>query len=285
MVAYHSLAEDAESDVLLSGRRGPIRGLTRRVLGCAVIVGLAALGAACAAPPARNEAILIPPEVQTQIDRLRSPDRREQAVAAFLLGEMGEKAASAVPSLIGLLSQGWGGWEHLSVRRDDATGEIRVWGDEGSRVSEVAAYALRRIGKPAAPALIAAMKSDSHDTRLHAVGTLWDIKDSRAFHPLIEAMDDRDGNMRIRAVQALLALEDPRTFEAMVSAMADESAFARQGAAEAFERMKDPRAVDVLVHALDDEDHNVQIAAAEALGAIGDPRVIEPLLGSLKSED
>ncbi len=224
--------------------------------------------------------------------QLSSQDAEQRVKAAFLLGEMGEVPAPAIPKLIEILADGWGRGTYYTVYRNDETGKLDVGLMEHSNLHEnspytsrVAAEALSQIGKPAVPALIAALKHSSHETRLHAVQCLWDIKDARAFQPLIEAMATQDGNMRVRAVQALIALDDPRTFDAMADALKDENIYTRQAAAKAFELLRDSRAFEALIPALNDKDREVKIAAASALAYIDHPDVVEPLLQSLKDDD
>ncbi|MDK1031446.1 MAG: hypothetical protein QGD94_05525, partial [Planctomycetia bacterium] len=114
----------------------------------AIVVGLALLVAntSCkkGTTPEESTAPEIPAEVWQQIQRLDSPEPGEQVAAARALGEMGEKAAPAVPYL-------------LKTRGDSfPQGGGGFFGGEDVPPSpdEVAMEALIKIGKPAVVHLI-----------------------------------------------------------------------------------------------------------------------------------
>lgn len=80
----------------------------KKVKGILVVlvgISLMVVGLSYAQPKIPKSSIpsRIPPEVREQIERLYSQDPVERGYAAYELGEMGAKAAPAVPFLIGIL--------------------------------------------------------------------------------------------------------------------------------------------------------------------------------------
>ena len=83
--------------------------------------------------------------IETAIKQLADPDARVRHLAAEALGELGDKAAPAIPAL------------------------ARVLGDSEPAVRRVAANALVKIGPRAARALGNALKDQKEDARMAAV--------------------------------------------------------------------------------------------------------------------
>jgi HEAT repeat protein len=107
---------------------------------------------------------------------LKSKDPDARFDAAIALGRMGPATAAAVPNLIGLFE------------------------DKDEDVAVAVTIALRRIGKPAVPALIRALRDK--DTRFHAAGTLRRIG-APAVAPLMQALRDPNEDVRRGAESAL----------------------------------------------------------------------------------
>ncbi|UCD55246.1 MAG: HEAT repeat domain-containing protein, partial [Candidatus Omnitrophota bacterium] len=112
--------------------------------------------------------------------------------------------------------------------------------------------AIVKIGKPAVPALITALK-------------------------------DGNSSVQQRAVEALGKIGDSRAVPHLITALKDEHCLVRERAAEALGKIGDSRVVPDLIIVLKDEDEFVREKAAEALGKIGDTRVLEPLKQALKN--
>ncbi len=111
----------------------------------------------------------VPAEVQELIDKLNSENPEERAGAAYELGQMGEKAAPAVPFLIEMLEG--------NARFDFAgAGRITTPGVE-------AACALVKIGKPAVEPLIEALRHEDRRIRISAAAVLAETGDARAAGP------------------------------------------------------------------------------------------------------
>ncbi|MHC4497509.1 MAG: HEAT repeat domain-containing protein [Planctomycetota bacterium] len=237
-------------------------------------------------------------ELNQLIEKLSSSDGVERAMAAYRLGEMGEKAAAAAPQLIELLKEGHTG-QYLAVSKKEGSDELEVssfW--TGRIITEqdlvranssgsacwVAAAALRQIGRPAVPALIEALKQNSYELRMHVCEILGDIGDPSAFEALLEMMKDRDYNVSARAIAAVRKINHPDTVERLIEALKDDNQYLRQSSAEALGYIKDAKAVGPLIDTLKDKDENVRINAAKALAWINDPRALEPLLEMLRDQ-
>jgi len=120
------------------------------------------------------------------VDSLDNKDVIVRINAAQELGDMGEKAADAVPALIKCL--------------DDDKAEVR----------KNAAYALAKIGKPAVPALLDVLKHKDPTIRKNTVFTLGemgaDAKDALA--ALTELYEnDQDKDVRICAEHAIKKIQ------------------------------------------------------------------------------
>ena len=107
---------------------------------------------------------------------------------------------------------------------------------------------LQKLGAPAVPELIVALKEDVREVRWVAATDLGEIKDPAAVAPLIEAL------------------------------AADRESSVREAAAQALGQLKDPAAVEPLIAALKDRDQGVRMEAAKALGELGDRRAVAPLI-------
>jgi len=232
-----------------------------------------------------------PPAVPALLERLGAPERQARVVALQALGFLGDDAKSAVPRLIGLLSD------------PDLRGE--------------AASALGGIGaRDAIPALIAGLKDPDPDFRARAAETLgrigWERQAAQystrtvargAVAPLAAALKDPDPGVRAAAARALrdIGSEASVAIPELVAALSDPVAGVRLAALRAFGRvgyvpagsrgvglalLKDPdprvreaatgaidedalktgTAVAGLLAALKDQDADVRAAAARALG-------------------
>src|SRR2546427_698347 len=184
--------------------------------------------------------------------------------------------------------------------------------DEDRAVREAATTALRKIGPPAAPALIVALQDPNGNVQEAAVAILKDVATPEALGkigaeeavvPLCDVMlHDRDMAVRQDAAKALGSIGHPAAFEALEKAVTDLSV--RPYAVDALGKLKDPRAVPILIDvvagknrpanarrvpvcgdesgALDVEEMEVQIFAVGGLAEIGDDRAIQPLIRALK---
>jgi HEAT repeat protein len=183
-------------------------------------------------------------------------DRREAAAGA--LGEIGD--TRAVEPLITALRDK-SRWVRMKV----------IW-------------SLRKIGAPAVPSLIAALRN-SETNREAVVEALGEMRDVRAVEVLVAALKNEAAPMREAAAEALGKIGDVRAVKPLIAALGDEDRCVRKAAAMALGMIGDARAVTPLISALSDEDHSIRGAAAIALGQIGDARAVVPLLETLKDKE
>jgi HEAT repeat protein len=216
-----------------------------------------------------------PPEVQAEIQVLRTGDALAKVRAATRLGKMGDQAKGASLALIEALKD----TTAVNARRRERTS-----------AAEEAADALGKM--PAAVhALVAALKDTHGGVRGGAARALGGIKDVQAVEPLVAALRDR-----YTARHAVAALDkiDPewrkgqatgRAVPGFVAALGDADPEVRHSAVWALGQVRDVRAVEPLIAALRDTDQDVRAAAVRALGEIGDVRAIEPLVAALRDSN
>lgn len=160
---------------------------------------------------------------------------------------------SAVPGLV------------RAVADSNANADVRV----------TAAYVLRRIGRPALPALIQTLKHKDPGTRCRAVRTLeWIGPEAHEAVPaLTQALEDRDYHVRGHAAEAIAHI-DPTVHDIvpiLIRSSRDSSRNLRWRAAWALGRARPVRqeAITALVDLLGDPHYFVQARAAMSLGEIG----------------
>ena len=221
--------------------------------------------------PKRNIPQDIPADVKQQIERLYSKEWKERSYAAIQLGEMGTRAVSAIPFLIGIL--GDCGWLPTSDPFDPGT---------------EAEEALEKMGTFTRSSLIVALKDRNPTVRASAAALLEKVGDSTAVESLILLLKDRNSRVRENAASALGKIKDSRAVEPLIAVLKDKDLLlVRCNVAEALGEIRDPRAIEPLFTAMkieDAMDMNLANAAAEALGKIGTPRAIKLLIAILKED-
>jgi len=80
----------------------------------------------------------------------------------------------------------------LAEKADEAATQplVRALNDEDAMVCNLAAHALVKIGKPAVPFLIEAVRDESQAVRIHAIRALAEIKDYRAIPVLMQVIEE-----------------------------------------------------------------------------------------------
>lgn len=111
---------------------------------------------------------------------LRSTSPGARYSAALALGDMGERAAPAIPNLIALL-----GDEETVIRRTRLAGEAASR-DARYTIGSEAANALARIGMASVPALIESLKSENEEVRRNAYWALRAISGEAELGPSAE---------------------------------------------------------------------------------------------------
>jgi len=228
----------------------------------------------------------------------------------------------AVPAVLPLLSS-----EDATVRAAAASvlgeiGDIRAvqplarrLGDEDRRVSYTSAWALRKIGAPAADALAAQLAGLRASAQFPAAYALASIKSFKRVEPWLHAIKSPDPRVRYYAVIALGALRDAKAANALTAALKDRDprvrsvaplalaklpgAHAQDGLAaalsedlppntrfqavfEAWEK-RAPNVVDLMIRGLLDSDSRVRHHCAWALGNLEAKKGIDPLIKVLEA--
>lgn len=147
--------------------------------------------------------------------------------------------------------------------------------DNDFRVRHDAADAIAKIGSPAVPALIEALKSENKQVRWRAASALGEIgaEASSAVPALTAALQDEDEYIRRIAAYALgkIGLEAASAVPDLIAALQDTDRNLRLVAAYALGKIgpEASSAVPNLITALQDTNAEVRLNAATALGRIG----------------
>ena len=208
------------------------------------------------------------PEVKRLVEKTFSGDPTERRRSAERLGEMGDRAAPAVPFLIRLL-------------RDNAYTE----GGDPLRIS--AQVALKKIGEPAVAPCLAVLKRSSGQSRRAIIPVIGGFKDPRAIDALTDLLSDPAGEIRRTAMLYLDSCTDPRAAVPIARCLKDDYYEVATFATWNLRNIHDPRVVDPLIVALKGKSSDVAKGAAEALGEQRDRRA-EPalleVLGNAKND-
>jgi len=149
--------------------------------------------------------------------------------------------------------------------------------DRDSEVREAAVQALGKIGRPAVPPLLEALRSrQAQRARPMIIAALKMIADRSAVPALLEALADTDWHVRQAAAEALGEIGDARAIAPLVRTLGDRHDGPRWAAADALAKLGAP-AVPALIEALHVTEWRLRWAAVTALGKIGEPAVL-PLL-------
>ena len=150
-------------------------------------------------------------------------------------------------------------------------------------MATAAAYALGKIGKPAALALIKATKDKNPRVRKYAAHALGQIGGDQ-YTILAELTRDQDPAVRLRAFRALRTLKDERSATDAVIALKDRHKAVKIEAIKLLADLKDTRAVESIInYGLTDLSTDVSLEAAALLIQIG-PDVVEPLIRKFEKQ-
>ncbi len=193
---------------------------------------------------------------------LRDRSATVRRAAAWALGELELRPSSGLLSLAQAL--------------------IAALRDRDSEVREAAVRALGKIGRPAVPPLLEALRSrQAQRSRPMIIAALKEIADRSAVPALLEALANTDWHVRQAAAEALGEIGDTRAIEPLVRTMGDRHDGPRWAAVDALAKLGAP-AVPALIEALGVTEWRLRWAAVTALGKIGEPAVL-PLLQLLAS--
>lgn len=132
---------------------------------------------------------------------------------------------------------------------------------------DAAMAALVRIGRPAVPPLLEALKNKEWYVRMNAAETLGKIGDSSAIPALARAFIDRDQGVREAATEALAKMGSP-AFPTLIECLTAKSTNARLCAVEALGSSGDSSVVTAIIKVLKDPNEEVRETAIGALVTI-----------------
>jgi hypothetical protein len=189
--------------------------------------------------------------VDRELGRLRDRRAWRRAEAAFVLGDMGSKAA--VPGLVTALQ-------------------------DGSR--DVRAAATRSLGRlQAGEAIVPAIEAAIERRVPRSVVTAAAIELGPSVVPhLVPLFGHERPAVRSAAAELHGLLDVSGNAQPLIQALRDPSPEVRTAAALALERVADDSATQALLETLADDDASVRAAAAAALGTIGGDETVDALL-------
>jgi hypothetical protein len=186
----------------------------------------------------------IPASVTTELEKLLSEALALRLEGAYNLGNMGEKAAPAIPFLISTFEDYDGMTEVdeslLKYFEKDAT--FMVFGGKANTINPVqmvVTVALAKIGKPAIEPLRSAL-SKADPTNLpfaYIVDSLTRMQDSATTKILIGMLSDPNRHKRFRIAEALRQSKDSAAIDALITALKDQDSGVKSAAALSLKRI------------------------------------------------
>ncbi|HOP06172.1 MAG TPA: HEAT repeat domain-containing protein [candidate division Zixibacteria bacterium] len=145
-------------------------------------------------------------------------------------------------------------------------------------------HIFQRIGSPAVPYLVRALKRPDDLIVQRVCGALGDIKDSTAVEPLMEVCSSKCWQVRDQAVGALGKIGSVSASNVIIAALDDEIGQVRKSAAVGCGKMDLEQAAAKLVHVLGDDFYGARWSAVHSLLRMDTVMVTQVLADSLKSE-
>jgi HEAT repeat protein len=164
----------------------------------------------------------------------------------------------------------------------DVQAQIERLSSSDPKERAAAAETLAKIGKPAAPQLIAALDDDNEAIRARAAHILGRIGEPAAKEKLLSRMNDPSPAVRAQSACALGRIGGPDVLQPLLAAAKDQHALVRQHALTGLGFLRDARAVEPLLAMLADPNYDQQGSVCRALGAIKDKRAVEPLIAVMR---
>ena len=218
-----------------------------RILSFLVVVAFLSLGLRTNAqtnPQKDKIPATISGDVRTELEKLLSSELAQRLEGAYNLGNMGEKAAPAIPFLIATFDDYQGMTEvgESLLKYFEKDDVFMVFGGKANTINPVQMVVTAALGKIGMPAI----------------------------EPLMAALRKADPtNLPFAYIAKSLArMQDPQTTKLLLGLLTDPNEHKRSRAAEALRHSKDPNVVDPLIAALKDQNSNVKSNAALSLKKI-----------------
>lgn len=133
---------------------------------------------------------------------------------------------------------------------------------------------LKKIGKPAVPALIDAIKGDNKRLRKAAMIVLGQIKDKSTVPVLIEELEKtKDKKMRAGLIIILGRMGDKRATPTLMKALNEESEEVVAAAAYSLGKLKEEKATSLLIPLLSHSSEYIRQTVTKAIEKIGDKSI------------
>jgi len=146
-------------------------------------------------------------------------------------------------------------------------------------------WIFQRIGSPAVPLLLEALKRPDDLVVQRVAWALGDIKDTSAVEGLMGVCRHTCWQVRDEAVASLGRIGDRRASDTVIAALQDTIGQVRKSAVVSCGQLKAASAVEKLVSALGDEFYGARLTAVDALLQLDTAEVINVLVDSLGSSD
>lgn len=144
-------------------------------------------------------------------------------------------------------------------------------------------FVLRKIGSPAVPDLLKALKGDDPLVVQRVAWALGDIKDTTATEGLLAICGAKTWQVRDQAVGALGRIGDQRATGAVLTALIDSIGQVRKSAAVSAGQLTVQESVPQLVHMLGDDFYGARLSAFSSLAKLDTATVIQAVADSLSS--
>ncbi len=220
-------------------------------------------------------------DIYLHIRNLSSRDCAVTARAAWELGNMKEKAKSAIPRLVDTLND---------ARNIKTTTTIKGWyshkSEEIKTVSDVARNSLIKIGEPSVEPLIDALHyARTTIARKNAAKALGCIGDKRACDPLLKsAKYSKERAVRNEAILALGELGDKKAIDGLMSLLDDRSLNVVTYTIHSLGRIEAEIDTRKIARFLNDKRLQVRMAASTFLRNNADVIILPQLVKALQNE-
>ncbi len=144
-------------------------------------------------------------------------------------------------------------------------------------------WILQRIGSPAVPHLVNALKRPNGLVVQRVCWALGDIGDTASVEPIIGVTGHSRWQVRDQAIGALGKIGDRRADEAVLFTLNDPIGQVRKAAVVSSGKLTIEHSIRQLIHALGDEFYGARLAAAEALLKMDTAKVMAALTDSMTS--
>lgn len=145
-------------------------------------------------------------------------------------------------------------------------------------------HIFQRIGSPAVPYLVRALKRPDDLIVQRVCWALGDIKDSSSVQPLMDVSKSKSWQVRDQAVGALGKIGDASAADVIVAALDDEIGEVRKAAAVGCGKLQLEQAAAKLVHLLGDDFYGARWSAVHSLLGMDTALVTQIISDSLESE-